>query len=211
LCAINSHCEGYCSVLDGVCTGQNANFLSGTDCINYCESGNAWTDQGDGSNTDDSIQCRLVAVQSAALDPTTWCPATSMLGGGLCGSECANYCSNRGNSFCSDPNCATDCPTYKTTGTLIGFGGDNNLECFNANTVKAGLTGDLSYCNNAIVCPMPSSSSTPLQSSSSSSGATPSSSPIPSSSADGGGSTSSASRFVVGFFSLIGCVGAVLL
>jgi len=201
LCVVTSHCEMYCILLAGVCTGSNANFQSDSDCINYCESGIAWTDQGDGTNTDDSIQCRLIAVQSATLNPNEWCPATSLLGGGVCGTECENYCTNRAIASCTDPSCGTECPTYKTTGSLIGFGGDNNLECFNANTVQASYSGDLSFCNNAIVCPVFSSSSV-ASSSAISSSFSPSSSQIPSSSAVEGGS-SCAGRLSAGVFMLI--------
>jgi len=185
LCGINDHCDGWCALALGACTGSNQLFPDLSGCRDVCITGGAaWSNSGTG--TENSITCRLIHVQSATLS-TSECAAASVLGGNVCGAYCDNYCAAFTNVGCAGSTCMSDCAGYSKTGALIGFNSGNNLQCFDVNLVTSYIHGNTNGCNRATVCPpLVSSSSAPFSSSS----IRPSSSSAATSSPTGGGSSS---------------------
>jgi len=194
------HCDGFCEVAGGACTGANGLFDDLAACRDYCSTAAGWSNSG--SSSDNSIQCRLPYVRAAALQSTN-CAAVSLLGGNVCGTQCVNYCANRAQAAgCNEMNtgaCEATCAGYTVTGPLVGFGGGDNLQCYNANAVKAAKDGSAVTCTLNQVCPGPQSSSSRFSSSSppvssSSSPVSSSSGSVSSSSGDDSGNQNSASQ-----------------
>lgn len=66
-------CEAYCESLSALCPEEFATFDG--DCLNECAKvPTACTYTADATRNDDSIQCRMFHLTSAAVDPGTHCP-----------------------------------------------------------------------------------------------------------------------------------------
>lgn len=83
-------CEGYCALIDEVCTGPNAQFSSVDACLPFCstfEVGQA------GATSGNSLACRIQHLEATkAMPEGSDCAAAGPGGDGVCGSNCESYC-----------------------------------------------------------------------------------------------------------------------
>lgn len=71
-----TNCEGFCTVVDGACTGANEAYASVAECMTAC---NGFTDDEPFDVSDvsgDTLACRLYHASVATSDPGTHCPHT---------------------------------------------------------------------------------------------------------------------------------------
>ncbi|MCA9560216.1 MAG: hypothetical protein KC583_16825, partial [Myxococcales bacterium] len=128
-------CGGYCDVY---CNRMEANcpesYADRTACMNACAG--FPTDGEPGALEGNSVQCRIYhASVPATMDAVLHCPHAGQGGGGVCGSECENYCELT-QANCTEANaiypamdsCLAACqamPTNGAAGTTEG----NSVQC----------------------------------------------------------------------------------
>ena len=132
-------CELYCSLVQTVCTGDNAQYDNETQCLTICKEWAAW-DVGDADDTDgNTITCRLyhanAASSSDANAAETHCPHAGPSGGGVCGTWCDNYCdlatkncSGAAELYASEAQCQATCAGFAESGPLDASTG-NTVQC----------------------------------------------------------------------------------
>ena len=114
-------CDAYCDVVMANCTGENVQYGSRDECIDYCENVAGWEPGEAGAVDGNSIGCRIYhGGDPASTDPATHCPHAGPSGGGVCGSWCDNYCELMGNNcsdvYADDAECQTACGGFNDTG-----------------------------------------------------------------------------------------------
>jgi hypothetical protein len=117
-------CENYCTTVMANCTGDNAQYSSEAECLDYCNNVGNWQDGTKGDTDGDTIACRIYHGNApATMDAALHCPHAGPSGGGVCGSYCDVYC-NLSFEHCVGPNkhydtpaeCATACGGFADTG-----------------------------------------------------------------------------------------------
>lgn len=85
-------CDHYCSVVMANCQGPDEVYVSGAICREACLSLPLGTPDDTSGNT---VGCRLRNAELAAAtgEPGVHCPAAGPGGDGICGPNCAGYCS----------------------------------------------------------------------------------------------------------------------
>jgi hypothetical protein len=106
------------------CTGDNAQYSSEAECLDYCNNVGNWQDGAKGDTEGDTIACRIYHGNAPAIaDAALHCPHAGPSGGGVCGSYCDVYC-NLSFEHCVGPNkhydtpaeCATACGGFDASG-----------------------------------------------------------------------------------------------
>ncbi len=78
-------CETYCTAVTAQCSGDNAQYINMSDCMDYCGSA-GWPDGMTGDTTGNTLECRIYhAGDPATAEPAEHCPHAGATGGGLCG------------------------------------------------------------------------------------------------------------------------------
>jgi len=88
--ACGTLCEGYCSIIQGACTGANQAYADVGTCMAACGSLNTsgvFSDQSGNSQF-----CHLYHATAAIGDPALHCQHAAAAGTGACGTRCDNYC-----------------------------------------------------------------------------------------------------------------------
>lgn len=117
-------CEEYCTTVMANCTGDNTQYGSNQECLDYCNNVAAWEQGNDGATDGNSIACRTYHAGAPAQGaPALHCPHAGPTGGGVCGTWCENYCHlamkncTGANSLWADgAACATGCETISDEG-----------------------------------------------------------------------------------------------
>lgn len=83
-------CEGYCGLIQEVCTGPNAQFGSLEACKRFCQ---LYPEGTRGDTSGNTLACRIQRLESAkAMPEGTDCAAGGPGGNGECGTNCDAYC-----------------------------------------------------------------------------------------------------------------------
>jgi len=129
-------CAAYCAATQEACTGDNAQYSSEADCLDYCSSVAAFEMGTDDDTTGNTIGCRTYhAGVAAAADPEIHCAHAGPTGGDACGTWCENYC-HLAMTNCADDNalyadgaaCATACDAFRTDG-VVGDATGDTVQC----------------------------------------------------------------------------------
>lgn len=120
--AVPNTCEGYCNLVQTLCTGPNAQYASVDSCLGLCSTFPSGTP---GDTSGHSIACRIQVLQSTTMLENTDCAAAGPGGAGTCGTNCDAYCAGMAlicpAAFASLSACATECasltecPPYHVT------------------------------------------------------------------------------------------------
>lgn len=126
-------CQGYCELIQSVCTGPNAQYSSLDSCLGLCSTFPAGTP---GDTSGHSIGCRIQVLQSTTMLEDVECAAAGPGGTGVCGTNCDAYCLGIATicpgAFESAMDCATacdpliDCPSYHVTAATPN---DPSIQC----------------------------------------------------------------------------------
>ena len=129
-------CDNYCDAVMANCTGQQAQYGSRDECIDYCENIGGW-DAGEAGAVDgNTVACRVYhGGAPAAADPDTHCVHAGPTGGDMCGTWCDNYCqlvqkncTDANSQYNNDAECMTACAAFGDTGTP-GVGDYDTVQC----------------------------------------------------------------------------------
>ena len=111
-----SVCPEYCSLVQGVCTADFAQYTSEAVCLAVCEGfppGNPDDQLGN------SIACRRFQAVQAQEMPSTFCGASGPTGDNVCGARCDSFCSLAMELCTGDmaqwpdlPSCLADCMQF---------------------------------------------------------------------------------------------------
>jgi hypothetical protein len=84
-------CATYCDALEANCTGEFAQFVSRTTCLEYCKLLPVGSSSDEIGNT---MHCRLNQAELAGntAEPGQHCAEAGPGGHGICGSNCEAYC-----------------------------------------------------------------------------------------------------------------------
>ena len=117
-------CQNYCDTVMANCTGDNAQYGSAAECLDYCENVGSWEAGERGVTDGNSIACRIYHGNApAADDPVTHCVHAGPTGGNMCGTWCDNYCqlaldhcTGDNELYGSDAECQTACAEFDDSG-----------------------------------------------------------------------------------------------
>lgn len=129
-------CENYCSRIMTNCTGENAQYGSEAECLDFCNNASGWEAGTKDDTQGNTIACRIYHSGAPAVgDAATHCPHAGNTGANVCGSWCEVYCDQALNN-CTGGNklydtaqeCATACAQFPTNGAPddAGF---NTVQC----------------------------------------------------------------------------------
>lgn len=114
-------CSAYCSELASHCTGTNQQYASTDSCMAVCATFALGTTADTMGAT---LGCHFYHGGAPAMsDPVTHCPHAGPLGGGQCGTDCDNFCSEAmavcGTQatppYANAAACMTACAAFKPT------------------------------------------------------------------------------------------------
>jgi len=117
-------CADYCSAIMSACTGDDAQYGSEAECLDYCSNVGGW-EAGTVEDVDgNTVGCREYHTSVAATtDPATHCAHAGPSGGNACGSWCEVYCdvfdstcSDDAEAYASEQACLTACAGFPDTG-----------------------------------------------------------------------------------------------
>ncbi len=129
-------CAAYCAAIQAACTGDNAQYSSEADCVEYCTNVAAFELGADGDQTGNTVGCRSYhAGVASTTDPDVHCAHAGPTGGAACGTWCENYC-HLAEKNCTEDNalyaddaaCATACEAFRTDG-VIGDATGDTVQC----------------------------------------------------------------------------------
>jgi len=155
-----SYCEAYCNLTKTACSGTNAlPFADYSTCFSICN--NTYNQTGavlplatDGA----TVQCKIyhaTVASSSAANAVTHCPHTSSSGGGVCGTQCENYCYTAFRDGCTGQNNYTDvnqcmafCAEFPK-GTFADTSG-NTVECrtYHWGVASTSAANALTHCTH---------------------------------------------------------------
>lgn len=124
-------CAKYCSLVTTNCTGENAQYASLGDCLDFCKHLPLAADQGTDTMAKQAptVTCRQYWADSPArTDPSRYCLTAGPFGGNACGDRCTAFCdvlfdtctpANGPPPYATKPECASACAnfTYHDAGT----------------------------------------------------------------------------------------------
>ena len=109
-------CDAYCAAVQTHCTGANAQYATGDECLTMCETVAGFAAGTLGDDGNNTIACRLnyatLAADSAEA-ATAFCPAAGSTGANVCGTWCTVYCQ------LAQKNCTGDAELFETSGSCL--------------------------------------------------------------------------------------------
>lgn len=120
-------CARYCDLVMANCTGDEAQYASGEECLAFCAHlPLAPPSRGADEKAAASLACRQYwADAPARTSPSAYCLAAGPFGGNVCGDRCTTFCGVAlsacspdagATAYASQPDCATACAgfSYRT-------------------------------------------------------------------------------------------------
>ncbi|MEC9440390.1 MAG: DUF4331 family protein [Myxococcota bacterium] len=118
-------CENYCTTVMANCTGDQEQYGSEAECLDYCNNVGEWGAGTKGATDGDTIACRIYhGNEPAKTDPALHCPHAGPSGGNVCGSWCDVYCSlselncsGANQHYADTATCKTACEGFDASGS----------------------------------------------------------------------------------------------
>ena len=145
--AVSGSCTTYCALVMTNCTGDDAQYASADECIDFCGHLRPDSASTTTARSSPSVACRQYWADSPArTNPKSSCLAAGPFGGNVCGDRCTAFCdvlldtcaSQTADAVYGDqPECANACAsfTYLDAGTdgggeaPSGPNGGDSLNC----------------------------------------------------------------------------------
>jgi len=154
------HCEDYCRINTGICTGDHAVYESVAQCMSVC---GALTLGTEADTSQDTVGCRKYHSYNSVGDAATHCPHSGPGGDGHCGTDnCPGYCAivakacntEFAATFGGDTNtCLTECRKVKGSAGNSGFStsapNGNTLQCRLLHAIRA-FDDPMGACPSAV-------------------------------------------------------------
>ena len=147
VCVDFTACEQYCGAMMMNCGGYYPDMES---CMNTCA---LFPDDAPvGAEDGNSVQCRLYHAGVAANDAALHCPHASSNGGGVCGSECENYChismQTCGGLYPNEEICMNECAAFPADGAADATDGDS-VQCRTYHASFPAIANGELHCTHA--------------------------------------------------------------
>jgi hypothetical protein len=111
--AAAASCADYCTEIMTNCTGTDAQYTNTDQCMAACL---AFPQGTPGTQSGDSLECRVYHAGAALGDPDTHCVHAGPAGGGACGMDCEGFCqldlaacTGTNAAYTSSQDCMTAC------------------------------------------------------------------------------------------------------